>query len=314
VPSNYSASTVSDLITDINAANAAGGSNTITLVPGSTFNLTAVDNTTVGATGLPVIAANDNLAILGNGDVIQRSTATGTPTFRLLEVAAGASLAMQSLTLQGGAQVDWGLGGGILNFGALSLSGVTVQNNVAGGSWTADALGGAIYSDGSLSMQGCTIRNNQAIGANSLGGAPGHDAAGGGVYIQGGTANLSNVILSSNIAQGGHGAKGDRVGGGHTGSGGKGGHVGPTNGGNGLGGAIYVATGTLTLLNTSISNDIAMGGTRGGGGASDGLGEGGGLYIYVAASVSLDAFTVAHILNNTASTAYPDIYGSYTVR
>src|SRR5215470_7557607 len=67
VPSNFTAASVSDLIADINAANLAGGSNTITLVAGKTFTLTGVDNYTDGATGLPVIAANDNLTIIGNG-------------------------------------------------------------------------------------------------------------------------------------------------------------------------------------------------------------------------------------------------------
>src|SRR5262245_34402191 len=70
VPAAFTAGNVADLITDINAANAAGGSNTIALVAGTTFTLTAVDNTTDGATGLPVIAANDSLTIVGNGDTI----------------------------------------------------------------------------------------------------------------------------------------------------------------------------------------------------------------------------------------------------
>jgi hypothetical protein len=51
-----------------------------------------VDNTTDGATGLPVIAAKDNLTILGNGDVIEPSTKSNTPRFRLLAVASGGSL------------------------------------------------------------------------------------------------------------------------------------------------------------------------------------------------------------------------------
>src|SRR5262249_59336841 len=56
VLSSYTASSVADLIADIKAANAAGGSNTITLAPGKTFTLTAADNTTdTGATGLPVV-------------------------------------------------------------------------------------------------------------------------------------------------------------------------------------------------------------------------------------------------------------------
>src|SRR5262249_47699998 len=76
-PSSFPAATVGQLIADINAANLAGGSNTITLVGGKSFTLTAVDNTADGPTGLPVIAANDKLTIVGNGDTIARSTAAG---------------------------------------------------------------------------------------------------------------------------------------------------------------------------------------------------------------------------------------------
>src|SRR5271166_3554619 len=54
--SSYSAATVSDLIADIAAANAADGANTITLSAATTalYVMTAVNNTTNGATGLPV--------------------------------------------------------------------------------------------------------------------------------------------------------------------------------------------------------------------------------------------------------------------
>src|SRR6516225_9663118 len=102
LPSSYTPGSVADLIAHINAANQYGGSNTITLVAGKTFSLTAVNNTTDGATGLPIIAANDNLTILGNGDTIQRSTAKSTPAFRLFDVAVGASLTLQNLTAQNG--------------------------------------------------------------------------------------------------------------------------------------------------------------------------------------------------------------------
>src|SRR5437868_1873334 len=63
---SFTAASVADLIADINAANAAGGSNTINLAAGSTFKLTAVDNNNYGPNGLPVIASGDNLTILGN--------------------------------------------------------------------------------------------------------------------------------------------------------------------------------------------------------------------------------------------------------
>ncbi len=65
VLSAFSAAAVSDLIADINAANKAGGSNTILLAANTTFDLTAVNNTTNGANGLPVIAAKDTLSISG---------------------------------------------------------------------------------------------------------------------------------------------------------------------------------------------------------------------------------------------------------
>ena len=104
VLNNYTAANAADLIADIGLANTAGGTNTITLsaAPSSPYTLTAVDNSTDGATGLPVIAAGDNLTIVGNGDTIGRSTASGTPAFRLLDVAAGATLTLQGLTLTNG--------------------------------------------------------------------------------------------------------------------------------------------------------------------------------------------------------------------
>src|SRR5271165_6566116 len=128
VLSTFNAATVSDLIADIKAANKAGGANTINLTAPTTapYILAAVDNTTDGATGLPVIAAKDNLIIVGNGDTVARSTATGTPAFRLFDVASGASLALQNLTLQGGLAFGPGVsaeGGAIYNQGTLDLSG-----------------------------------------------------------------------------------------------------------------------------------------------------------------------------------------------
>src|SRR5262249_13930867 len=159
---------------------------------------------TDSATGLPSIAANDNLTIVGNGDTIERSTATGTPAFRLFDVAAGASLALTDLTLQGG--LAYGSGGAIYNEGGLDLTRGTVQNNVAQGY---SAQGGGIWSSGALNLESTTIRNNHALGLDGInspyGGGSGGSAYGGGVYLGGGTALLSGVTLSGNTAQGGDG-------------------------------------------------------------------------------------------------------------
>src|SRR5262249_57648028 len=81
VPANFTAASVSELIADINTANQNFEADTITLVAGRTFTLTTWENTTHGATGLPVITSSDNLTIVGNGDTLERSTGAGTPAF-----------------------------------------------------------------------------------------------------------------------------------------------------------------------------------------------------------------------------------------
>jgi hypothetical protein len=327
VPTNFTAGTVADLIADINAANAGGGSNTITLVAGTAFTLSAVDNTTDGATGLPVIAANDTLTIVGNGDTIQRSTASGTPAFRLFDVASGASLSLQSLTVQNGLAKGHGSraasaeGGAIYNQGALALNAVTVQNNTAQGGLAASAAGGGIYSGGSLSVQSSTVQNNQALGGGGgasyrRNGFPGGSAFGGGLYIRSGTATLTNVAVSSNTARGGTGGVGGvliGVGGGAFPGG---------NGGDGLGGGLYAAGGTIDLHQVTVTGNTAAGGAGGEEGSlgwpgrdgSPGKGEGGGLYIRAAAAVSLDPFTLTNVSNNKATTSYPNIDGAYTIK
>ena len=83
------------------------------------------------------------------------------------------------------------------------------------------------------------------------------------------------------------------------------------NGGYAYGGAVYVASGTVTLRNDTVTGNSAQGGAGGGGSQNGvaGLAKGGGLYIATAAIVSLDTFTLNHTTGNT-----PDnIYGSYTI-
>ena len=302
VPSSFTAASVSGLVADINAANATGGSNTITLVAGNTFTMTAVDNTTDGATGLPVIASGDNLTIVGNGDVIQRSTADGTPAFRLFDVASGASVALANLTLQGGLS---GQGGAIYSQGSLNLNGVTVQSNIAQGSNYSG--GGGIFSSGLLTANASTIQNNQALGLDGSGvGANGDSTQGGGILVWGGTASLTNVTVQNNTAQGGRGGPpGKSFFGGP--------HVRGGNGGNAAAGGMLVLNGaTVSLHNCIVTQNNAVAG-KGVAGGTDGLGEGGGLWIDSLASVCLDTLTVAKVSNNKASTSSNNIYGSYTI-
>jgi hypothetical protein len=334
VPANFTAASVADLVADINAGNQTAEADTITLVPGITFTLIAVNNTTDGPNGLPVIAAGEDLTIVGNGDAIERSTATGTPAFRLFDVAAGATLTIQNLTLQGGYAAA---GGAVLSRGNLDLTGVTVQNNVVrgfdgfndpvfSGSWAGgNGMGGGLYSTGSLALDGCTIQNNLAVGGHGgdgvagIGDSEGHsgphfnypgtaggNALGGGIYIGGGTAAISNSTFYSNTAQGGDGGDGY--------SGGSGGG----NGGTAFGGGLYAGGGATTLRGVTITSNRAIAGngghgTHGNPGGAAGQGIGGGICIDPAASVALDTFTFDHVKKNHASTSDNDIYGSYAI-
>jgi hypothetical protein len=279
---SYSASTAAQLIAAINSANSSTAADAITLVAGSTISMTQP---------LPGIAANSGgLTIFGNGDTIQRSSATGTPGFRLFDVAVGASLALMNLTLQGG--LAYAQGGAIHNQGTLSLESVVVQNNTAqGGPGSAggygpgsggDGTGGGIYSTGALTLQGCTIRNNFALGG------------------RGGDGYLAPQSMPGNLTR--HAYDG-------------------TDGGNGYGGGVYIAAGTATIRNSTITANTAKGGAGGDGyhssgvhsrSGSAGTSAGGGIYINASGSGGLDAATVKQTVRNAASSD-KDIFGSYTL-
>lgn len=272
LPSNYTAGSVPALITDINAANQAGGTNTINLTDNTTFDLTAVNNTTNGVNGLPIISgggkkvAADNLTIIGNGDIIQRDSAA--PAFRLFDVASGGSLTLENVTLQGGLAFGSGTaadGGAIYNLGTLTLINTIVQDNTAQGS---NGAAGAIKN------------RNQIIAPQA-----GADAEGGGIWTNG-TVKLENGTLIG-ITNGYYPlyGQGNKALGGHGGA--AGGQLGMNGGagGGGFGGGLYQAGGSVTVTDATLAGNVAVGGYGGsdyarssisgyGGGAS-----GGGLYI-----------------------------------
>jgi hypothetical protein len=358
---SYTALTVSDLITDINLSNQSGGANTITLAAPTTspYALTAVNNTTSGGNGLPVIAASDNLTIVGNGDTIERTTPT-PPYFRLLEVEPSASLTLKNLTLQGGFATGSGagLGGAILNEGTLVLSAVTVQyndcgvyvgnnpfNGGLGSAYGSIAAGGGIWSSGFLTLEtGTVIKGNDAEAGPGVSGGEtagnGGAAFGGGLYVAGGTLNISDTTFSGNRALGGaggwhagvypaddtYGAAGNAYGGalyvaagqvtltattltGNSAVGGAGGlapqvvynpyafpNTGPA--GSAYGGALFMAGGTVTLSDDSVESNSCQYGYQNDPSALPAVASGGGMVIAQGATVYIDAFTLAHTINN----------------
>ena len=290
--SAYSAGNVAELIAAVNAANQTPEADTITLAPGSTFVLTAVDhnNPDGDSTGLPaIVAAGGRLTIDGGGDTVERSTAAGTPNFRLFEVKAGAALTLRNLTIQGGRAVavfgGAGSGGGVLNYGTLSFDAVTIQNNTAEGGAGfvghfgdgdirvpgGTGFGGGLFSDGPLTMTNCTVRNNSVTGGRGGDSAP------------------------RTVGKGGT-------------------RLGATDGGDGRGGGVYVQNAGASIRGSVITANTAQGGAGGSGGsAQNGKGFGGGIYISSGAPTTLDAYTVDHTVGNiTSGRNGKDIFGSYT--
>jgi hypothetical protein len=306
----YAAATAAQLVADINAANTNGGTNTITLTAPMTspYILTGVNNTADGPNGLPQIAKKDNLTIIGNGDTIERSTAAGTPAFRLFDVASGASLTLQNITLQNGFAQGAGAaadGGAIYNQGSLTLIGAILQDNAAEGTNGAsglvtsgtstripksingqaggNAVGGAIWSSGSVTLEGGTIlQNNEALGGQGgaagayftpLGsfagsGGAGGSGFGGGLYEAGGSVNIVSASLVGNTGAGGTGGAGFET----TGWNWVNRSVPSGLGGTGAGGGLYVAAGTLNATTLLVQANQALGGT--GGATNDGSTDG----------------------------------------
>ncbi len=336
VTTNYSAANVSALIADIQFANTAGGANTISLTaPTTSFYLfSAVNNGTSGGNFLPIIAANDNLTIVGNGDTM---APTGKQkSSRFFDVNAGASLTLQNLTLKGGSLLSGGPyeGGAIFNQGALTLSGVTVQSNEVKPLFNlGSAMGGGIWSNGSLTLEnGTLVQDNRVLGSS---GEESFDAFGGAMYIAGGSASISNTTFTGNTAAAGVGAGGPDA----SGFGGAlyvaAGQVviktstvnnniiyAPDAGYATYGGGVYVAGGAVTLSNDTVQSNSAIfgGGLYVAGGtvtlsndtveSNSASSAGGGIYIATAATVYIDPFTLAHVINNTAAID-PNIDGSY---
>ena len=307
---------VAGLIAAIHAADTDNHNNTIALAAGGSYVLSAVNNTTDGPTGLPVVGTGwHSLLIQGNGATITRDSASGTPAFRLLNVAAGAELVVDDLTLSNGLETGPAAqGGGIYSQGNLILASAVVQGNSAQGSNGADggaanvnggsggsAQGGGIYqAGGSVSLvQQTVLTNNQAVGGkggnggNGLlatwngtkytgsgrstgSGAAGGRAAGGGLYASGTSLTISGgSAVQNNQVLGGNGGLGGQAVYHHYGV-----HFGPAgvgaDGGAAAGGGVDAENSTVKLANTLVASNTVTGGNGGHGGTGNTAGAGGG--------------------------------------
>jgi len=134
-------------------------------------------------------------------------------------------------------------GGGIINFGTLSITNSTLSGNTASSCRSCVARGGGIFNAGTLSLTNSTLRGNTACGNNLI-----CNGEGGGIFNFG-ALSLTNSTLRENTAC--RGGCGDSFGGG------------------------IFNLGVLSLTNSTLSGNTAcIGGFIGG----SCVGEGGGIF------------------------------------
>jgi hypothetical protein len=186
------------LIAAIMTANANGQDDVINLAPSGTYLLEAADNATNGPTGLPVIASDaiHSVVVNGNGATIRRSTAAGTPDFRILQLGSASNVTLSDLIIANGNATGGypqSLGGAIYNdHGSLTLSSCTLNANNAG-------YGGGLLNDGSGGTANLTVTNSTISGNGAAG-------SGGGIYCDNNGGNvaaaISNCRFTGNTAAG----------------------------------------------------------------------------------------------------------------
>jgi hypothetical protein len=166
-----SASDLQDAITTANG----GGATVLRLAANCPYQITTPSTL---ETGLPAIIGNITM-LGGPRTTISRDPAAAN--FRILDVAAGGRLRLQSVTVQNGNTS--GLGGGIRNAGTLTLAGVTLTDNTA-------ANGGAIAN---LAGATATIAGSR-LTLNTT------TSVGGGGVINSGVLTAVQSVISRNTA------------------------------------------------------------------------------------------------------------------
>jgi hypothetical protein len=157
------------------------------------------------------ILVNKRVTIVGGnagGTVVQAAEAEGQAVDRVFEIAAGADVVIEDVTIRyGQATGSPAQGGGILNRGSLELKRATIRaNDAVGGRGDPGgrAEGGGIYNRGVLMIEACTLSGNEARGGSGASaGDSGGDAHGGGLFTVSTSVTVVNSTVSGNTARGG---------------------------------------------------------------------------------------------------------------
>ena len=198
------------------------GSTGITFAAGLTGPLTLAAPGAGG--GTLVIGHGLTITGPGGGLVVRRNAAD--PAFRVLRVESGASATLTNLTIRNGRTALQGGGGGIVNYGSLTLIRCTVDHGSstigAGGiddhgsltltnSSVADNEGAGVvqHNHGTLRVTGSTVAGNDGAGIVNLGGelvlarSSVMSNGGGGVQVEWGNSSLDLARITDNATGGG---------------------------------------------------------------------------------------------------------------
>ena len=193
-----------DLRQAITSANSTPGANTITFdstifASAQTIALTGAQLTLSNTTGTQTITV-PTAGVTVSGDGLSR----------VFQVDANVTASISGMTITGGKTVIYNGGGGLENYGTVTLSNCTISGNsattggglanyhaatltnctISGNSTSNNGSGGGLaHYEGTVALNNCTVSNNSTSG-------PYGD--GGGVWSLEGTVTLNNCTVSGN--------------------------------------------------------------------------------------------------------------------
>ncbi len=195
---------------------------------------------------------------------VARSSAAGTPDFRIFKVDSDADVKLVDLTVTGGLVNDDN-GGGIYNTGTLTVTDSTVDNNSASTNDGSSRYGGGIYNTGTLTVTNSTIDNNSTPQSSLEYHGPFAPSGGGGIDNEGGVLTLVDSQVSGNTSTatgGGIQSSGTTtiVGCSITGNQAQANYwLDPVTGGDGMGGGLCIDSGSVQLTDSTIQGNSVSG-------------------------------------------------------
>ncbi len=160
------------------------------------FSLPGPSTITLGSPLPGVLKAGGPVAIVGPG--AGQLTISGANAYQGLYFGIDATASLSGVTVTEGRGID---GGGIVNYGTLTVEGVAVTDSVVsevGGS-NVFPVGGGIYSNGpALTLRRSTVTGNSAIGS---GASNQNDPWAGGIFNHDGVLTIEDSTISGNSAK-----------------------------------------------------------------------------------------------------------------